>query len=74
MVFISNAHNDEDVSKISNPGHAKAEAAGGARLTPAMQGSKQDFSSTSVYGSIWAANDVPRYEMPEKEMYVSLYF
>lgn len=28
----------------------------------------EDEVSTSVYGSSWAAHDLPRYEMPEKEM------
>ena len=38
------------------------------KLGPVGEEEEQDDFTATVYGSKWAAEDLPKYEMPEKEM------
>lgn len=62
MVHLGQVTNDSEVQKDK-------EASNGidmSKLGP--EGSSPDDFETSIYGSRFAAEDLPRHEMPEKEM------
>lgn len=62
MVHLGQVTNDSEVQKDE-------EASNGidmSKLGP--EGSSPDDFETSIYGSRFAAEDLPRHEMPEKEM------
>jgi len=58
MVHLASVPNDRDASAHIIKGLEKA------NFFPA----EEDDVTTSVYGSSYAAQDLPKYEMPEKEM------
>jgi glutamate decarboxylase len=63
MVHLGQVTNDSEVQK------GKDDASNGidmSKLGP--EGSSPDDFETSIYGSRFAAEDLPRHEMPEKEM------
>jgi glutamate decarboxylase len=63
MVHLGQVTNDSEIQK------GKDASSGGidmSKLGP--EGSQPDDFETSIYGSRFAAEDLPRHEMPEKEM------
>jgi glutamate decarboxylase len=63
MVHLGQVTNDSEVQK------GKDDASSGidmSKLGP--EGSQPDDFETSIYGSRFAEQDLPRHEMPEKEM------
>jgi glutamate decarboxylase len=63
MVHLGQVTNDSEVQK------GKDDASNGidmSKLGP--EGSQPDDFETSIYGSRFAEQDLPRHEMPEKEM------
>jgi glutamate decarboxylase len=63
MVHLGQVTNDSEVNK------GKDDASSGidmSKLGP--EGSQPDDFETSIYGSRFAEQDLPRHEMPEKEM------
>jgi glutamate decarboxylase len=64
MVHLASVPNDDHVKK-----HRKGRLAKGVEnleLGPII--SDEDTFTTTVYGSKYAAEDLPKHEMPEKEM------
>jgi len=62
MVHLGQVTNDSEVQKDK-------EASNGIDLSKlGPEGSQPDDFETSIYGSRFAAEDLPRHEMPDKEM------